>query len=76
MSKLMVSYGPNELEITSGTAGNIAELRKQVNQIMNIPDTAIAELDGVSIETEDEAGTEIPIAAKEVTFVKESGEKA
>lgn len=74
MSQLVVSYGPNELEIASGTAKNVAELRKQVNQILNIPTGAIAEIDGVTVTNEIKA--EIDDTVKEVTFVKESGEKA
>ena len=73
---IVVSYGPNELEIKSGTAANVADLRKQVFQVLSIPDSALAEVDGIKIEASKEATTELTPETDKVNFVKESGRKA
>jgi len=74
--KIRVSYGPNELEITSGTASNVAELRAQVEAVLNVPAGAKVSIDGVEISAEAEKLTPIPEKAKEISFTKESGSKA
>ena len=75
MSKIRVSYGPSELEVESGTAENVNELRQQLQEVFNIPDSALAQVDGVQITKEDEKKP-LPDGAKAVTFVKESGSKS
>ena len=76
MEKIRVTYGPNELQVSSGTASNVAELRNQVASVFNIPESAMAEIDGLKIEKAAEAATLITPETKEVNFVKESGSKA
>jgi len=74
--KIKVAYGPNELEITSGTADNVAELRTQVEAVLNIPPGATVTIDGVEVAKTAEKTTAIPAKAEEVTFTKETGSKA
>jgi hypothetical protein len=74
--KIRVTYGPNELNVSSGTAANVAELRQQVAAVFNIPESAMAEIDGLKIKKAAELATPITPATKEVNFVKESGSKA
>ena len=74
--KIKVSYGPNELTITSNTADSIAELRDQVASLWNIPKDAEVKIDGQPVKLADEPKTPIPETAKEVSFTKKSGTKA
>ena len=74
--KIKVSYGPNELEISSGTATSVAALRVQVEELLNIPSGAKVTIDGKAVEPSEEKTTKIPKDAKEVTFIKETGNKA
>ena len=85
MSKIKVYYGPNELEISSGTAKNVADLRSQVEEVLNIPAGAtvkITEEDDngnikeTTVDKSAEKETKIPETAKEVSFTKETGSKA
>lgn len=73
---LQVVYGPNELEIKSGTAKNVGELRDQVKQVLALPDDAIVKIDDTEVPKGEEKTTVIPESAKEVTFVKKSGSKS
>jgi len=77
-SKLTVTYGPDELEISSKSAKNVKELRDQVFKVLSIPAEANVQIvheDGAVEDVKDEEKTAIKPTDKAVNFVKPSGSK-
>lgn len=64
-----IAYGVHELVI-EGVGKTIAQIKQAYHQVMNLPDQAVAVIDGARVSDDYTV-----VEGQEVEFLKEAGEK-